>query len=186
MVALATAGADRRDGRYALLADPAAQASMRLASQVMVHRGGSVERSGVRVTEPVLAVPLLLGTEGSSDATPGGVLVLVGHGGGDRFWAGDAQLAAAVARQLSLGVESARIVAELRVKEGLERELELAASMQRSLLARSAPPMQNASLAAACLPAAHVGGDYYDFVPGEDGAVHVIVADVTGTASGPG
>ncbi len=183
---VATAGDDVPEGRYATLAHIAAREAVRLVAQVMVHSGGSVDPQGAPVSDPVLAVPLYTGDEGSDDVATAGVLVLVGHRGDDRFSAGDAQLAAAVARQLSLGVENARIVAELREKEGLERELELAADMQRSLLPASAPQMSNASLAAACLPAAQVGGDYYDFVPGDDGVVHAIVADVTGHGLGPG
>jgi serine phosphatase RsbU (regulator of sigma subunit) len=186
LVDAATAGDAGPDGRYAELAHSAAGVAMRLVAQVMVHAGGSMDRASPPVADPVLAVPLITGEENSAEVGATGVLVLVGHGGDDRFSAGDAQLAAAVARQLSLGVENARIVAELRAKEGLERDLELAAGMQRSLLPAYAPKMTNASLAAACLPAAHVGGDYYDFVSGDDGVVHAIVADVTGHGPGPG
>ena len=136
--------------------------------------------------DPVLAVPLLTHGGGAEKLSTAGVLVLVGHARDDRFSAGDAQLAAAVARQLSLGVENARTVSQLREKEGLDRELELAADIQRSLLPAIAPKLLNASLAAACLPAAHVGGDYFDFVRGDDGVVHAVVADVTGHGLGPG
>ncbi len=186
LVQVATAGTDRSDGRYAAVAGAAAAVAVRRGAQVMVHTGGLVDKQGFPVADPVLAVPLITGEEGSEDAGTAGVLVLVGRRGDDRFSAGDAQLAAAVARQLSLGVENARIIAELREKEGLERELKLAAGVQRSLLPAAAPQMPNAALAAACLPAAHVGGDYYDFVPGDDGVVHAIVADVTGHGLGPG
>jgi len=182
LVAAATAGTAGPEGPYVGLADSAARAAIRLMAQVMVHSGSRIEKRGEPVPQPVLAVPLL----SAAGTGAAGALVLVGHGGESRFSAGDGQLASAVARQLSLGLESARIVAELRAKEGLERELELAAGMQRSLLPSVAPRMSNASLAAACQPAAHVGGDYYDFVPGDDGIVHAIVADVTGHGVGPG
>jgi sigma-B regulation protein RsbU (phosphoserine phosphatase) len=158
---------------------------MRQISQVMVHAGGLVDTQ-LPTSDPVLAVPLLTRTGSNEVVVPSGVLVLVGHGRDDRFSAGDAQLATAVARQLSLGVENAGIVAQLREKEGLDRELELAAGIQRSLLPAAAPALRHASLAAACLPAAQVGGDYFDFVPGDDGVVYVVVADVTGHGLGPG
>lgn len=185
LVEVARAGSDP-DSRYAILARSAADASMRSVAQVLVHAGGVVGKEGRVAADPVLAVPLLVGEEGGGQIVVAGVLILAGRGEDDRFSAGDAQLAAAVARQLSLGLENARIVAELRAKEGLERELELAAGVQRSLLPAHPPTIAGASLAAACLPAAHVGGDYFDFVAGEDGVVHAVVADVTGHGLGPG
>ncbi len=181
---VASAGRDP-EGRYADVARGAAVAAVRTVAQVMVHAGGLVDER-LPTPDPVLAVPLLTRGGGAGEPSTVGALVLVGHDRDDRFSAGDAQLATAVARQLSLGVENARTVAQLREKEGLDRELELAANIQRSLLPASAPQLRGASLAAACLPAAQVGGDYFDFVPAGDGVVHVVVADVTGHGLGPG
>jgi serine phosphatase RsbU (regulator of sigma subunit) len=181
---VAVAGRDP-DRTSAAVARGAAAAAVRSGAQVMVHAGGLVDLD-LPTAEPVLAVPLVTRFGAGDGLSTAGVLVLVGHDRDDRFSASDAQLATAVARQLSLGLENARTVAQLREKEGLDRELELAAEIQRSLLPATAPFLSNASLAAACLPAAHVGGDYFDFVPGGDGVVHVVVADVTGHGLGPG
>ena len=46
--------------------------------------------------------------------------------------------------------------------------------------------MPGADFAARCLPATHVGGDYYDFLRHRGGAVSAIVADVSGHGLGPG
>ncbi|MDX6309460.1 MAG: hypothetical protein QOI06_2506 [Nocardioidaceae bacterium] len=184
LVSVASAGLDPR-GEHAEVARLAARSAMHRGTHIMVHRGGVVDDQ-LTTVEPVLAVPFRTVVEGTEAVGAAGVLVLVGRTVDDRFSAGDAQLASVVARQLSLGVENARTIAELRQKEGLERELELAAGMQRSLLPAHAPDMLNASLAAACLPAAQVGGDYYDFVPGDHGATYAVVADVTGHGLGPG
>lgn len=184
LVSVASAGLDPT-GEHAAVAHQAARSAMYRGTHVMVHRGGVVDDQ-LTTDEPVLAVPFRTVVDGTEAVGAAGVLVLVGHTGDDRFSAGDAQLASVVARQLSLGVENARTIAELRQKEGLERELELAAGMQRSLLPAHAPDLLDASLAAACLPAAQVGGDYYDFVPGDNGATYAVVADVTGHGLGPG
>ncbi len=186
LVPIATGGSDHGDGALARLGRWAALQAMRRATYVMVHTGEALDGDTHTAQAPVLAVPLQVGEGEDVPGTAPGVLVYVGHGTAGMFSAGQAQLAATVARQLALGLENARLVAEVREKEGLERELELAAGMQRSLLPAKAPTVPNASLAAACLPATRVGGDYYDYLPGPDGVVNALVADVTGHGVGPG
>jgi sigma-B regulation protein RsbU (phosphoserine phosphatase) len=66
-------------------------------------------------------------------------------------------------------------------KERLEEELRIARQIQMSLL----PPQGAASLpglriAALCIPAAEVGGDYYDLLPLAADRMGVLVADVSG------
>jgi hypothetical protein len=63
----------------------------------------------------------------------------------------------------------------LRVRE----ELALAREVQLSMLPASVPVLPWLDIAAACLPATEVGGDYYDFFPVDDGLA-VVVADVAG------
>ena len=48
-------------------------------------------------------------------------------------------------------------------KRRLEEELRIAREIQMSLLPRHAAPMAGLTLAALCVPAREVGGDYYDF-----------------------
>ena len=48
-------------------------------------------------------------------------------------------------------------------KRRLEEELRIAREIQMSLLPRHAAPMAGLALAALCVPAREVGGDYYDF-----------------------
>ncbi len=66
-------------------------------------------------------------------------------------------------------------------KERLEEELRIARQIQMSLL----PPQGAISLpglrvAALCLPAAEVGGDYYDLLPLSPTRMGVLIADVSG------
>ena len=186
LVCVATAGDAGPDRRRGTVAYDAGALAFSRIGQVMVHAGGELRQGDLRIDEPVLAAPLITGDARANQTGAAGALVFVGHDGLDRFSAGEAQLAAAVARQLGLGVENARLVTALRETERLQRELELAAGIQRSLLPGTSPRVLNATFAAACLPAAHVGGDYYDFVSSEDGVVHSVVADVTGHGLGPG
>lgn len=62
----------------------------------------------------------------------------------------------------------------------LERELELAQSVQRALLPQNIPSIPGLELAAFSRPAQFVGGDIFDFLQFRDGAYGLVVADVSG------
>ena len=60
------------------------------------------------------------------------------------------------------------------------RDLEVARAVQNRLLPQSAPALTTLDYAACCVPAGHVGGDYYDFLPIPEHAMGFVVADVSG------
>ncbi|MCP4423547.1 MAG: SpoIIE family protein phosphatase [Chloroflexi bacterium] len=68
--------------------------------------------------------------------------------------------------------------AELVVKERMEREMELAATVQRSLLPDTLPQFPDYAFAAHLEPARQVGGDFYDVIPLDDAHVGLLIADV--------
>jgi hypothetical protein len=70
-------------------------------------------------------------------------------------------------------------VAQAREQLRLREELALARAVQLSMLPEAMPQLPWLDVAAVCLPAAEVGGDYYDFFPEPD-ALGVAVADVAG------
>ena len=66
-------------------------------------------------------------------------------------------------------------------KERLEEELRIARQIQMSLLpAQGVAGLPGVRVAALCLPAAEVGGDYYDLLPLGETRMGVLVADVSG------
>lgn len=65
-------------------------------------------------------------------------------------------------------------------KERLEEELRIARSIQMSLLPQDRISVPGLSIAALCLPATEVGGDYYDFLPMGEGKLALLIADVSG------
>lgn len=67
---------------------------------------------------------------------------------------------------------------ELVEKERLDRELEIASHLQRTLLPESLPPLTGYRLAAYLKPARQVGGDFYDVMELDDGHVGLLLADV--------
>jgi serine phosphatase RsbU (regulator of sigma subunit) len=68
---------------------------------------------------------------------------------------------------------------ELVKKERLERELEIAGEVQRSLLPSRFPATPGYSFYGRNVPARHVGGDLYDVIKVDDEHVGVLMADVS-------
>jgi serine phosphatase RsbU (regulator of sigma subunit) len=66
----------------------------------------------------------------------------------------------------------------------LESEVAMAAGIQKGLLPKEPPEVLGADLAGVCLPAANVGGDYYDLMIDDEGRLVILVADVAGHSIG--
>jgi sigma-B regulation protein RsbU (phosphoserine phosphatase) len=65
-------------------------------------------------------------------------------------------------------------------KQRLEEELRIARQIQMSLLPAPGVGLPGLRISALCLPAAEVGGDYYDLLPLSDTRMGILVADVSG------
>lgn len=91
----------------------------------------------------------------------------------------------AIAEQIAKNLELQKAYGELQAaqaelveKERLERELEIAAEVQRTLLPGSLPVYANYRFAAYLRPARQVGGDFYDALELDDEHVGLLLADV--------
>lgn len=73
-----------------------------------------------------------------------------------------------------------RLIAQAKDKERLEEELRIARQVQQSLLPTRLPASDQLSLAAACLPARNISGDFYDFIELGGGRLGLLCADVSG------
>ena len=95
-------------------------------------------------------------------------------------------VAGVVAREIRKQVEAALREAETRREmEHLQHDLEVARSIQQSLLPKSMPQVPGFDLAAWNKPADQTGGDYYDWQALPDGRILIALADVTGHGIGP-
>ena len=100
-------------------------------------------------------------------------------GGLGAFEENDLRLLSLFASQVAIALENARLHREALAKQAMERELELAATIQRDILPKAIPEMPGLQIAALSRPAKQVGGDYHAFFE-RDGVMSMIVADVSG------
>jgi len=95
-------------------------------------------------------------------------------------------VAGVVAREVRKQVDSALREAETRRRvDQLTHDLEVARSIQQSLLPKSMPEVTGYEISAWNQPADRTGGDYYDWQFLPNGKVAVALADVTGHGLGP-
>ena len=129
-------------------------------------------RSGFE-TRSLLCAPMSVRDE------PLGAIELVNKRGGDgRFAAEDAQLLQALASSAGLAIANARMASALVEHERVQRELELAAEIQRSLL--PGPRPTSFPLYGLNIPARTVSGDFFDILPLTDGRIAFCLGDVSG------
>jgi anti-sigma regulatory factor (Ser/Thr protein kinase) len=81
---------------------------------------------------------------------------------------------------LAIQIVNARFTEELVRNRLVSRELEIAKTIQRSLLPKTIPRLSGYELAGFCESAHQVGGDFYDVIKINDDALLLIIADVMG------
>ncbi|MDZ7412834.1 MAG: SpoIIE family protein phosphatase [candidate division KSB1 bacterium] len=82
--------------------------------------------------------------------------------------------------QAALAIDNALLHVRLTEQEKLRRELEIARDVQRKLLPQGNPHLPGWDIDGICLPAAAVGGDYFDYLEVGPQKLGVVIADVTG------
>lgn len=96
------------------------------------------------------------------------------------FLPGDRRTLGLFANQAAIALENARLHLRALEQERLEREMHLAAEIQRQILPKGAPQVPGYQLAGWNRPARQVGGDYYDMFPTRGGRIGLVVGDVSG------
>jgi serine phosphatase RsbU (regulator of sigma subunit) len=82
-------------------------------------------------------------------------------------------------RQLAAAYEELKAAqSQIIEKEKLERELQVAARIQMSILPRAMPLLAGFEFGARLIPARSVGGDWWDFIPLDRHQVGVVIGDV--------
>jgi sigma-B regulation protein RsbU (phosphoserine phosphatase) len=156
-----------------------------------------VAEEGIAVSELDLAalkksggkpgVPILKGAEAvlavsvEAEGQPRGLLA-VGHatGEGGELTAKDRSTLSLFANQAAIALEQARLHRAEVEKQRMDRELELAAEIQRELLPDEMPSIPGYEVLGWNRPARHVGGDYFGFHQIEGERWAPVLGDVTG------
>lgn len=132
----------------------------------------------------VRCVPLRVSVPGG-DAALGttkviGVLYLDGRERNTMTSGATAASLEAFATQAALAIESARLYAESAEKARTDRDLRIAADIQRALLPEDRHERRSFDLAAVSVPCRTVGGDFYDYLDVSESAFGFALGDVSG------
>jgi serine phosphatase RsbU (regulator of sigma subunit)/pSer/pThr/pTyr-binding forkhead associated (FHA) protein len=92
----------------------------------------------------------------------------------------DLDLLTVMANVAAIRIENARLAEVEHLEKLMQADLAQASDIQRSLLPTEPPAYDGWELAGINLPCHTVGGDYYDFIPYQDGRLAVVVGDVSG------
>jgi sigma-B regulation protein RsbU (phosphoserine phosphatase) len=125
----------------------------------------------------LLAVPIAI------DGRPRGLLIVAdkeSRAGVGPFPDGDRRTLALFANQAAIALENARLHRDALEKERLEREMQVAADIQRRILPVGPPAVPGYSFLGWNRPARQVGGDYYDFLRLGEDRIGLTVGDVSG------
>ena len=117
------------------------------------------------------------------DATVGVLQVLNKRSG--PFDSRDEEIAGFLGSQAGVAIQRQQLLGHYAKKQKIERDLSIACSIQKNLLPHENPVFAGFDIAGWNRPADETGGDFYDFLQLDNGALAVLVADATGHGIGP-
>ena len=138
----------------------------------LIIPAGSLES---RAEDSLLVVPIHFGRDEDQSAL-GAILLFdraAGSGRARPYGSPEAEHVASVSVLLGLIVGTQR-------QTNAEKELQIASSIQETLIPKSPPNWPGLDIASRNLTAGQVGGDYLDFLNSKDGSKQVLIADVSG------
>jgi phosphoserine phosphatase RsbU/P len=152
-----------KNGKSVLTSD--AQHDPRYASQTMMLLG----------IRSVLAVPMSV-----SQSEVFGIIYADSPTNEATFTKEHLDILTTLASVASIRVENARLLEERFEKERIKNELELATEIQQSFQPSAPPIMPGYEFQGISFSCYEIGGDYYDFIPQNDGNMLIALGDVSG------
>jgi len=98
----------------------------------------------------------------------------------DQFSDDDLKMLTLLSNLAAVKIENAKLIEKAIEQEKMEKELALAAQIQKDFLPKKKPDSANFEVTGANFPCYLVGGDYYDFVPIDSDRLGIVIADVSG------
>ncbi len=120
--------------------------------------------------------------DGAADEWVGGIYLLRHKSEGhalDSLGAVDS-----LASQIGTALTRAQNHADMMAFHKAQQELEFAGHIQNSFLPKDVPQADHWQISAALVSARQTSGDFYDFIPLEDGLIGIVVADVSDKGTG--
>jgi phosphoserine phosphatase RsbU/P len=109
-----------------------------------------------------------------------GIIQLLNKQNGGAFTADDVDFLNKLSGHMAMALENARLHREALEKQRMERELEMARTIQRGLLPDAPPVIPGYDISVVNEPCYECGGDYYDFLNLGPQTMLLVVADVEG------
>ncbi len=135
----------------------------------------------VRFTERLQEAGVEIVGDLASPRRPIGIVALSGKVGQMPLDPSEIELLDSLLHQVSMTLETSVLLEERTRQAELERELEIAASVQADLLPERVSLAEGWTVAAICRPARHVGGDFFTELPGpRQGTSAMVYGDVAG------
>ena len=131
------------------------------------------KRSGFK-TKSMLVVPMI------HKSKTIGVMSVLNRLDGSPFNESDKMLFTVFASQAALVIENARLLYAAIEKERIDKELQVAAEIQRLLIPQQMPDLPFLDIAAAYIPCKEIGGDFYDVIQLDNDRFIFVIADVSG------
>jgi serine phosphatase RsbU (regulator of sigma subunit) len=153
----------------------------------MLSHPGAIEIDRLQLDSPLLQdlkarageIALPLASQGELI----GLLTLGLRLNGEEYTREDRTLLNTLAPQVAPALRVAQMVQEqqvqVRERERIEQELRTAQAIQHAFLPKDVPALPGWQLVPYYQPAREVGGDFYDFLPFEDGRLGLVIGDVT-------
>jgi sigma-B regulation protein RsbU (phosphoserine phosphatase) len=116
----------------------------------------------------------------SSGSRQLGVLAVTSTAEGRVFTPNDFEVFRSLVEQSAFALANAMAHQEAAEKKQIEIELRSASDIQRILLPAQPPGIPGLTIAGKNIPAKVLSGDYFDYIPLEDGGLGVVIADVSG------
>jgi sigma-B regulation protein RsbU (phosphoserine phosphatase) len=133
----------------------------------------SVDQDSGMKTQSILCAPMSV-----SDHAVGAIELVNRVGGDGRFSDNDLYVLEVLASSAGLAIANARMATEASEHRRVQRELELAAEIQRALI--PAEPLRTFPVSGRNIPARSVSGDFYDYLTVEGGRIAFCLGDVSG------